>query len=159
MQKTSKIVAIVLTLVLVLNYPATVFANESENEFIRFFTDNSRMTKDGIFTFNIQISVKSAEFIAKKSKITVSSSCLISHGLSSESSSSQSYTITLYDTSNNVVGSYTGYADGAIASSSFSVTKNTHYYLIIEASPILSSINYLNGSGSVSNVTVINPTN
>lgn len=55
MQKTSKIVAIVLTLVLVLNYPATVFANESENEFIRFFTDNSRMTKDGIFTFNIQI--------------------------------------------------------------------------------------------------------
>lgn len=73
--------------------------------------------------------------------------------------SSQSYTVTLYDSNGDVVSSYIGYADNSTYSSPFSVTRNAEYYFIITCSPTLTVPYSVKGSGSVSNVTVLNPEN
>lgn len=135
------------------------FANEHK-EYVTFISGNERMESDGDFAFNVRAELRSdSNFTAKKTSIKISTKCKkLNVNSGANVASSKNYTVTLYNAATNeVVDFYTGVADGTTYNKTFTVVKNQTYYFVITCDPALTMPYSLYGTGTVTNVTVLNP--
>lgn len=145
-------VALCMALLLCLPLSASAATFDDTEEYIRFVSGNERLTGSGDFTFNISQWVKTDVFTANSSTLRIDTCAQIKDGTATHTDSSVKFTMTLYKASNNqVVGSYTGMADGIYGGKSFAVVKGAKYYIKISVeSGSLYGTEKLNGYGNVS---------
>lgn len=157
-----KLIATVLCMTIVASFPLVTQATEVERdnrdmgEYVTFISGNERMESDGTFEFNYRAEEKSDPFTANKDTIKIYSKCRRFNVNTGHYSTSESheYTLTLYDSEGNEIGSYTGCANNKKTTQEFSVEKGKSYYFIITCNPNQTMPYSLNGTGKVSNVTV-----
>ena len=129
MMNLKKVISAVLCFAIILAFPLTAQAAESD-EYITFIPGKERIESDGTFTFNVRSDLRSGSFTANKDTITIYSKCRkynVNTG-NVESTKACEYTLTLYKKETSAeVGSYTGYANNKKASAEFSVEKGKEY--------------------------------
>lgn len=156
MMNLKKVISAVLCFAIILAFPLTAQAAESD-EYITFIPGKERIESDGTFEFNVRSDLRSGSFTANEDTITIYSKCRkfnVNTG-SVESTKACEYTLTLYEKETSAeVGSYTGYANNKNASEEFSVEKGKEYYFIITCDPTHTMPHSLRGTGKVSDVTV-----
>lgn len=168
-----KVLCVVLCIIMMQSFAISGFAAEASvpaedpdaDSFFAFDSGVARMDSDGSFTFSFNSYLSSARFKANDSEIKVDVTAWLrdidktptwTDPWFPTTDASKTFSVTLYSTDGDNMGSFTVSANDKKTTHTFSnVTVGAKYYLYFESKTTLGARIRFDGKGKVSNVTVV----